>query len=337
MRHIQTERAAAAATAEYTAEIFKTFCVDEQNKAVNVELIDSQPDIEWSMRPRLVAFLIEAHEALRLRPETMALAVSILDRYSSRRIVYARHYQLVGCVSLWLAAKFLDDKRRVPTVADLSYLCANAFAPHMFSEMERHILETLQWSISAPTSLEFLDILFLDLCQSGCLPASSPAEIPHYTAMAQYMCVCALFNRDMISYGPRAVATASVELTCAILASLAGDFSGQSFRLSGTIRGCFDALVALIVTPPPQISAWTATSDYNVTAMIQQFFASTYDQSEDDSSACSTPENMEPWCLQPRTPDSMSPMNLRKPSATQSAVSGLWSAPSQSQWGTMNP
>lgn len=332
MRHLYTEEAAATATAEYAGEIFEAICMAEQAKSINVELIDSQPDIDWTMRPRLLAFLFEAHEALRLRPETMTLAVSILDRYSSRRIVYARHYQLVGCVSLLVAAKFLDDKRRVPSVSDLSYLCANAFAPHMFSEMERHILETLQWDVSAPTSLEFLDILFLDLCQSGCLPARTPAEIPHYTAMAQYMCMCALFNREMIAYGPRAVATAAVELTCAILASLTGEFPGQSFRLSGTIRECFDSLVALIVSPPPQISAWTSKSEYNVPALIQQFFAATYDQSEDDCSTCSTPDNPEAWYRLPRTPDTLSPLVLRKPTQrAASEVNSVW-ANSESHW-----
>ena len=64
------------------------------------------------MRPYLIDFLIEIHSQYRLRPETLCLAVNIADRYTSKRIVYKRHYQLVGCAALWIAAKFEDAKVR---------------------------------------------------------------------------------------------------------------------------------------------------------------------------------------------------------------------------------
>lgn len=62
------------------------------------------------MRPYLIDFLVEIHSQYRLRPETLHLAVNIADRYTSKRIVYKRHYQLVGCAALWVAAKFEDAK-----------------------------------------------------------------------------------------------------------------------------------------------------------------------------------------------------------------------------------
>ena len=62
------------------------------------------------MRPYLVDFLIEAHAAFQLLPETLFLAVNLLDRYCSKRVVYKRHYQLVGCAALLIAAKYGDRK-----------------------------------------------------------------------------------------------------------------------------------------------------------------------------------------------------------------------------------
>lgn len=40
------------------------------------------------MRPYLVDFLIEIHQQHRLRPETLYLALNIVDRYVSKRIVF---------------------------------------------------------------------------------------------------------------------------------------------------------------------------------------------------------------------------------------------------------
>lgn len=55
-----------------------------------------QPELEWYMRPYLVDFLIEIHQQHGLRPETLYLAINIVDRYVSKRIVFKKHYQLVG-------------------------------------------------------------------------------------------------------------------------------------------------------------------------------------------------------------------------------------------------
>jgi hypothetical protein len=68
--------------------------------------MEMQPELEWYMRPFLVEFLVEIHQQCRLRPEVLYLTINLVDRYVSKRIVYKKHYQLVGCSALWLAAKF---------------------------------------------------------------------------------------------------------------------------------------------------------------------------------------------------------------------------------------
>lgn len=62
----------------------------------SIELIDMQPEIQWFMRKYLMEFIIEVHQQHALRAETLYLAVNILDRYVSKRIVFKKHYQLVG-------------------------------------------------------------------------------------------------------------------------------------------------------------------------------------------------------------------------------------------------
>ena len=103
--------------------------------SASVELIDQQPELAWYMRPYLIDFLVEIHSQYRLRPETLYLAVNIADRYTSKRIVYKRHYQLVGCAALWIAAKFEDAKDRVPTVQDLCAMTCNAYDTSAFIQV----------------------------------------------------------------------------------------------------------------------------------------------------------------------------------------------------------
>ncbi|KNE99139.1 hypothetical protein PSTG_07618 [Puccinia striiformis f. sp. tritici PST-78] len=102
--------------------------MDAQTRPV-VETIDLQPELQWYMRPYLIDFLIEIHLQYRLRPETLYLAVNVIDRYVSKRVVFKKHYQLVGCAALWIAAKYEDAKERVPSVQELVPSAGNSVIP----------------------------------------------------------------------------------------------------------------------------------------------------------------------------------------------------------------
>lgn len=106
----------------------------------------------------LLDFLIELHSSFRLQPQTLFLCLNIIDRYCAKRIVFKRHYQLVGCTALWIAGKYEDKKSRVPTLKELTIMCRNAYDEEMFVQMEMHILSTLEWSIGHPTLEDCLQL-----------------------------------------------------------------------------------------------------------------------------------------------------------------------------------
>lgn len=141
---------------EYQDEVIQHMEYMETQTLASVELMDAQPELRWFMRPYLVDFLIEIHQTFRLRPETLFLTMNVVDRYVSKRIVYKRHYQLVGCAALLIASKFEDSKDRVPTVADLSHMCCNAYDESAFSQMEGHVLSTIGWTLGHPTAEAWL-------------------------------------------------------------------------------------------------------------------------------------------------------------------------------------
>ena len=187
---------------EYREEI-RRYMHDMENFTMSSpSCMDQQPEIRWHMRPHLVDFLVEMHFTFRLRPETLYLTLNILDRYVSRRIVYVKHYQLVGCAALWIAAKFEDAKERVPTASDLRHLCQDAYEETAFVQMESHILSTIKWTLGHPTAEAWLRLM----C---CGPCVEPADVQN---VARFLMEITLFYREFIQYCPSAIALASLTL-----------------------------------------------------------------------------------------------------------------------------
>lgn len=165
-----------------------------------------QREIQWFMRPYLIDFIIEAHAAFALLPETLFLTINLLDRYCSRRVVYKQHYQLVGCAALLIAAKYGDKKDRVPQIHELNNMCCNLYDAGMFTQMEMHVLNTLEWTIGHPT-VDFFTQLMVAEEHDG-------VDVEH---MAAYLCEIALYHRDFVSTKPSMMARASLALARAIL------------------------------------------------------------------------------------------------------------------------
>ena len=158
------------------------------------------------MRPYLLDFLLEAHAAFRLLPETLFLTVNLIDRYCSRRTVYKRHYQLVGCAALLIAAKYGDRKEHVPTIRELKTMCCALYDDDMFTQMEWHVLQTLNWVIGHPTIDNFLQMALNE--------SHFDLEVEH---MACYISEIAMFHREFVSKRPSDMARASLALARCIL------------------------------------------------------------------------------------------------------------------------
>lgn len=155
------------------------------------------------MRPCLVDFLVEIHFTFRLRPETLYLTLNIIDRYVSRRIVYVKHYQLVGCAALWIAAKFEDAKERVPTVQDLTQICRETYDESAFIQMEGHVLSTIQWNLGHPTAEAWLRMF----C---CGPNGvEDTKVQH---VARFLMEITLFYREFMEFTPSSIALGALVL-----------------------------------------------------------------------------------------------------------------------------
>ncbi|CUM68284.1 uncharacterized protein PRCAT00006006001 [Priceomyces carsonii] len=216
---------------EYELDIKRALATLEGKTRVVPGMIDLQPEIQWFMRPFLLDFLIELHTSLKLQPQTLFLCLNIIDRYCAKRIVFKRHYQLVGCTALWIAGKYEDKKSRVPTLRELSMMCRNAYDEEMFIQMEMHILATLEWSLCHP-NLE--DCLQLAISTSNISSHVTPckynptindksssinnaSKISAVTAVGRFLCELSLYDKFFLSVPPSLVSITANLLACSML------------------------------------------------------------------------------------------------------------------------
>lgn len=126
-QELPTNEPSQAAVDEYLEDVMQHMRSRENETAPGVSFIDSQPEFHWLMRMDLIDFLVETHYALDLLPETLFLAINLLNRYSTKRVVHNRHCALVGCAVLLVAAKYGDLRDNVPQIDKLHIFCRGLY------------------------------------------------------------------------------------------------------------------------------------------------------------------------------------------------------------------
>ncbi|EJT97861.1 hypothetical protein DACRYDRAFT_24810 [Dacryopinax primogenitus] len=192
---------------EYAEEVLEYWREREANTHPEVPNMDMQPELGWEIRPCLTDFLIEVHLMNRMRPETLYLAINIVDRYISKRVVLKKHYQLIGCAALWIAAKYEDEKSRIPSLAEFVDHCHNQHDQSAFVQMERHVLATIGWDIGHPTAESWLRV--------KC--SGESYETPRTQHVTRFLMELTLFKREFVHLRPSQIAHGSLCLAKYIL------------------------------------------------------------------------------------------------------------------------
>ncbi|ODV90631.1 hypothetical protein CANCADRAFT_17434, partial [Tortispora caseinolytica NRRL Y-17796] len=223
------------------------------------QLMDLQPEIEWHMRPYLIDFLIELHLSLRLKPKTLFLAISLIDRYCSKRVVYKKHYQLVGCVAIWIAAKYEDKKERVPSVQELKQMCCHAYEESMFVQMEGHVLTTLDWVVGQPTCECYLQVL------------RGRNYNPLVENMARYFCEITLFSRPFLTYTSSVIASSAHLLALHILGHIN---LGMHESLTKDEVNCVMLICDYIQSPSRTLAKkYSSQATHEIAYLVSEFVA----------------------------------------------------------------
>ena len=108
----------------YILEMYDFFH-DKEAETCAKPYLAHQPAITHHMRAILVDWMIEVHNKFRLIPETLYLAVNLLDRFLMRKQIARKNLQLLGVTALMLAAKY--EEIYPLGLDDLVYICDNAY------------------------------------------------------------------------------------------------------------------------------------------------------------------------------------------------------------------
>ncbi|KGN54685.1 G2/mitotic-specific cyclin S13-7 [Cucumis sativus] len=141
------------AAVEYVEDIY-TFYKEAENESRPHDYMDSQPEINPSMRAILVDWLVDVHNKFELSPETFYLTINIIDRFLATKIVPRRELQLVGIGAMLIASKY--EEIWAPEVNDFVCLSDRAYTHQQILVMEKKILGKLEWTLTVPTPYVFL-------------------------------------------------------------------------------------------------------------------------------------------------------------------------------------
>jgi G2/mitotic-specific cyclin 1/2 len=140
--------------AEYVGEIFEYYRTLETLTMPNPDYMDHQDDLEWKMRGILIDWLIEVHTRFRLLPETLFLAVNIIDRFLSQKVVPLDKLQLVGVTAMFIASKY--EEVLSPHIGNFVHVADDGFTVEEVLSAERYTLQTLKYDLSYPNPMNFL-------------------------------------------------------------------------------------------------------------------------------------------------------------------------------------
>lgn len=185
------------AVADYVDEIYRFYRKTEGASCVPTNYMSSQTDINEKMRGILIDWLIEVHYKLELLEETLFLTVNIIDRFLARENVVRKKLQLAGVTAMLLACKY--EEVSVPVVEDLILICDRAYTRADILEMERRIVNTLNFNMSVPTPYCFMR-RFLKAAQS-----EKKLEL-----LSFFMIELSLVEYEMLQFCPSMLAAAAI-------------------------------------------------------------------------------------------------------------------------------
>jgi hypothetical protein len=135
--------------AEFATEIFNWLRITESepgnNNCVTPTYMTKQQDINEKMRSILIDWLVEVHLKFKLVPESLYLTVNLIDRYLDKEQVNRQKLQLVGVTAMLIACKY--EEIYPPIVRDFVYITDNAYTKEEILEMERKMLQVLDFNI----------------------------------------------------------------------------------------------------------------------------------------------------------------------------------------------
>ncbi|KAG6613396.1 Cyclin B [Phytophthora cinnamomi] len=201
---------------QYAEDITKYQLEIEKKRKISSSYMARQSDITSKMRAILVDWLVDVHYKYGLLPQTLHIAVLLIDRYLEKDLsVKRQRLQLVGVAAMFIASKY--EEIYPPEAEDFVKITDNAYSREEVFQMEAKMLATLGYRVTFPTAFQFMKRF---------LKASRTCDdrVEHF---AHYVIDRSLQEYKLIKYLPSTIAASAVH----IARTQTGDFPAWSSTL----------------------------------------------------------------------------------------------------------
>ncbi|KAG0280087.1 G2/mitotic-specific cyclin [Linnemannia exigua] len=182
---------------EYVADIFNYMQMLENDTMPDPQYMDTQRELAWKMRSVLVDWLAEVHNKFKLLPETLFLAVNLIDRFLSSRGVSLVKLQLVGVTALFIAAKY--EEVMAPSVQNFIYMTDGGFTDKEILKAERYMLQALGFKLCYPSPMNFLRRI-----------SKADNYDIHSRTVAKYLMEVPLLDHQFLQHPPSRISAAAL-------------------------------------------------------------------------------------------------------------------------------
>lgn len=139
---------------EYVNDIMHYFYELERRMLPDPQYLFRQRHLKPKMRSILVDWLVEMHLKFRLLPESLFLAINLMDRFMSLEVVQIDKLQLLATGSLFIAAKY--EEVFSPSVKNYAYFTDGSYSEDEILQAEKYILTVLNFDLNYPNPMNFL-------------------------------------------------------------------------------------------------------------------------------------------------------------------------------------
>ena len=141
---------------EYFGDICNEIFSNEEKYLVDPQYMSKQSDINHRMRAILIDWLIDVHLKYKLVPQTMYIAVNLIDRYLEKNETNRAKLQLVGVTAMFIACKY--EEIYPPELKDFVYITDGAYVKSDVLNMEYKMLKSLDFDVTFPTQWSIFEI-----------------------------------------------------------------------------------------------------------------------------------------------------------------------------------
>lgn len=184
---------------EYSQEIYHRHRRDEHSHQVPKNHLAFQDEIDGEGRAIVVDWLVHIETKHRMRPQTLYMAINIIDRYLSKARVKRDELQLVGIAAMSLAAKFEE----LTTVKISAWTRIAKYASEEIIHMEHAIFKTLGFELRVPTAAHFLNFFI----------RANRSDEGQHKELIRYLVELALVENHMAHYRPSLIVAAATMLS----------------------------------------------------------------------------------------------------------------------------